>query len=382
MKVVFTDVGCSICERTCSGLPVFVGQERVLWDPSDWLRKRFLGGLAPRSVRTYASHLCGLLDEMEREEITWATLSDEWLLAHFNKHLKNAPRTAPQALRTQLEFLAWLEANGRAKNLIGIGDLFRIELDDHGRWIWRGKRLKPISLPSLPSHEAIEATIENLEVRDPGLNSRNEFMMKWQSIVGLRAQEVCLLRIDQLPSRGHAEKLLDQRRAAKIKLTVTKGAASRTVSVHPLLVLEAHDWIENDREQILERVGAAARARRVSYAAPNTVFLSNRGTPLNPRAYSNLIRTAFKNACTNHDVDPTDRVWCHGLRHRGLTDDLAHRRDAGQRAPALHTMHQAGHRSLASLSPYIHLVDDDSVMPPEPPSSDKDDRSNNRRADK
>lgn len=366
MWVARTDAACSIHERTCAGLPVFVGEGRVLWEPSDWLRRRFLRGLEARSVRTYTDHIRGLLEGMERDKITWGSLDDDWLQAHYNTHLRTAPRTAPQALRTQIEFLVWLESEGRVCNLVGCGEQYRIELDMRGRWIWRGKRLKPISLPSLPTQEAIEATMANLEVQDPALCARNELMMKWQAAVGLRAEEICCLRVAELPNRKRATELLDRQRPAKVKLVVTKGASSRTVAVHPLLILEAHDWIEHDREAILDRAKHSTGAGAVEFKTTDCVFLSHRGTPLNPRAYSNLIRTAFKRACANHDVDVADRVWCHGLRHRGLTDDLANRRTVGQRAAELHTMHQAGHRSLTSLSPYIHLVDEDGVMPPAP----------------
>jgi integrase len=257
----------------------------------------------------------------------------------------------------------WLQASGRVRGLIGEGEDFRIQIDGRGNWIWREKELRPVSTPTLPSIQAIEATMANQATQDPRLNARNEVMMKWQSIVGLRAVEVCQLRIDQMPTRLHAAQLLDQRRPAKVKLTITKGAAYRTVSVHPLLIMETHDWADGDREEIIERAETAARSTGRSFLHPGTVFISIRGTSLNSRAYSNLIRTAFKRACMNKDVENTDRVWSHGLRHRALTDDLNNRHKAGQRAPVLRTMHQAGHRSLRSLEPYIHLVEDDEQMP-------------------
>ena len=363
MKIAWTDEQCVINGRVCGGLPVFVSKNGVDWMLADWLRRRFMKGLKTRSVATYAQHFRGLLTRMEEKGLTWKDLDDDEMEGCFNEHQKTGPTTARQALGTQLQFLKSLESVGVVRGLIGVGPNFRIELGSDGSPLWLQSCLAPLTITKLPSLEAIEATTANLVVRDPSLYARNELMMKWQGSPGLRAQEVCGLLVSQLPGRAELMRLLDKRRGALIMLTSTKGRTARSVKVHPLLVLETLDWTDVDRRDLLDRHHHSAELEGRTFSDPEEVFISSRGTALNPRSLSNLIRAGFKSAVAAKDIDSSDRVWSHGLRHRALHDDLKGRKRVGQKAAELHTMHQAGHTSLTALETYIHLVEDDEHNP-------------------
>ena len=363
MHIVMTDERCVINGRVCAGLPVFVGKNGVDWVLADWLRRRFMKGLKKRSVSTYSQQFRGLLSAMEKQSLAWKDLDDDVLERCFNEHQRTGPRTAPQALRTQLQFLKSLEATGVVRGLIGVGPDFRIELGADGKPLWLQSTLAPLILPKLPSREAIETTMAYLAVQDPRLYARNELMMRWQSVPGLRADEVCGLKVAQLPDRKKSLRLLEEERGALVTLTTTKGRTARSLKVHPLLVLETLDWVESDRDDLLEALSKRAKEIGRTFVDSGEVFLSARGSKLDPRSLSNLIRTAFKAAACAGQVGSSDRVWSHGLRHRALHDDLKHRQQVGQRAAELHTMHHAGHSSLEALETYIHLVEDDDHTP-------------------
>lgn len=363
MRVIKTDEECIINGRTCAGLPVFIRKNGVDWLPADWLKRKFMRGLKPRSVATYAEHLRPLIAHMDESGISWGEIDDEWLEQRFNAHQKTGPRVAPQALQTQLQFLRSLEDTKAVRGLIGAGPNFRIELGPDGQPLWLQKTLAPMTLPSLPSLAAIDSTTAHLAVKDPGLYARNELMMKWQFNAGLRAAEVCGLRRDQLPGRERALELLEQREGIYVTLTVTKGRPARTLKVHPLLVIETLNWMDSDRERLIEAAAAIAQENGQPFEDCGAAFPSSRGSRLSPRSLSNMIRLAFLHAVTAGRIDPSDRVWSHGLRHRGLHEDLRARRAAGQRSAELHAMHHAGHRSLKARQVYVHLDEDADFFP-------------------
>jgi integrase len=363
MRIVKTDSSCVIGGRVCAGIPVFIGENGVDWLPSDWLRKKFRRGLAVRSVATYAEHLRVLMTKMESDRRGWLDIDDEWLERAYSAHLLSGPRAAPQALRTQLAFLMSIERDGFVKGLIGVGPHFKIELGQDGKPLWMRAALAPLTLPNLPTHDAIDSTMAHLAVRDSSLYARNELMMRWQSSAGLRADEVCGLKISELPNRAHAMKLLDDQKGVLVTLSHTKGRSARSLKVHPLLIVETQDWIETDRDVLVCRLAERAGRRGSSFLDPEFVFLSAAGGKMHPGSLSNLIRIGFKEAVRCGDAAATDRVWSHGLRHRGLHDDLKARRAVGQKAAELHTMHHAGHRSLVPTERYVHLEADDELLP-------------------
>jgi integrase/recombinase XerD len=356
--------GPSIDSLDFSTIPVFASEDRVWWEPTDWLVSQYESGTKATSIRTYAGHLLDLLRQMEIDGKDLNDLDHAYMAAYLAALEATAPKAAQQFLRTQLSFLRWLELNGALRGVIGVGSLYKIALNEDFTWRPLRHRLKHIPDQDAPSDDAIEVTMASLVTQDDALRKRDELAMQWQASAGLRAKEVCGMEINDLPSRMLIDKCVHRGRPLRVRITHGKGGISRHVSVSSTLASLTRDWLDHGRPAIV------AMANKRTGVSENheegALFLSRNGGHLRPQTLSNKVRAAFLTAVSAGDLALDERVWSHGLRHRFGTNDYRLRDEAGQPRAAFHTQRQLGHKKLSSTDTYVHRTEVDSAgaVPP------------------
>jgi integrase len=384
INIYNTDSQCTLYGKPVPGLPTFVHDNRILWPPTDWARELVLGGTETSSVKTYANHLLDLLRQMEVDKMSFESISVGYLRTYrASLEARGAGANyVAQLMGTQLRYMLWLQKKNLVTGLIGSDSASTIQLPSSKRersaLLPKVRRGSPVR--RMPSKEAILATKAALQRVSDHLRERDEIIMDWQQLAMLRACEVAALPTTQIPSMEAINQLEADGKSHCVTLVRTKGGKPRAVDVHPLLLRRTRSWIDSDRRDILKAVQKRMRARKTRFKAPPEIFVTTRGGGITPRTISNTIRSAWKVAKLElGDVD--DRVWSHGLRHRGITSDLKGRLNAGQPGAVQLTMRQAGHSDEASMQPYVHLWESETYLPlaPESPESAPTSPSRNRR---
>jgi integrase len=312
------------------------------------------------TIKTYAGHVCDLLSQLEAEDgMGLDQIHDAWIRVYKESIVgrNNTENYASQVLRTCISFLKWLEDQGIFKNLIGEKSScqVRIKILDSGAVIHpaitkehRGRRKG-----GTPRIEWINA-IKPYGPKRPDLSNRFELMIDWGKDLGLRAKEICALKIEQLPSLDSSLKALREERLLDIKLTVTKGSKSAVIPVHPLLIKKTWDFIYTDRVIVTEIFNKRLSKDAVVYSDPGFIFLSEKtGSNIGPVSFSNSIRKAFLFAVKTGELTLDERVWLHGLRHNFTTSVMKKLDSKGVLRPEAITRQITRHGSDEALEPYL-----------------------------
>jgi integrase/recombinase XerD len=182
----------------------------------------------------------------------------------------------------------------------------------------RGLVPRFVKLPWIPSDDQWRHILEAARVEP----LRNRFMLALAYDAGLRREELCLLRTDDVDPAF---------RTLRVRAETTKNRRERIV---PYSAATG------------ELLRAYLQERRALSHARGPLFLSvsrrNRAAAITPWTWSKVVRGIALRASS-------DRFSTHTLRHLCLTD-LAR---AGWELHAIATF--AGHRSLATTLQYIHL---------------------------
>jgi integrase/recombinase XerD len=303
-------------------------------DALAWLQVQVDLGLAPRTIEAYARGLTDYLGVCSRDGVD-PIGAGRAEIARYVRDLKQRPghrgknvvtfesgvglanATLQQRLVAVRLFYDHLVEDGRCEaNPVGRGRYTPGKvLGGRGE---RGLVPRFTKLPWIPSDEQWCAILEVAK----GESLRNRLMLALAYDAGLRREELCLLRTDDVDP---AHRML------RIRAETTKGRRERVVPYSAV-------------------TGALLRAyldeRRSLSSARGPLFLStsrrNRASPLTLWTWSKVARQIGDGA----DVP---RFSTHTLRHLCLTD-LAR---AGWELHAIATF--AGHRSLATTLQYIHL---------------------------
>jgi integrase/recombinase XerD len=299
-----------------------------------WLQMQANLGLSPRTIEAYARGLTDYLDVCAREEID-PLRAGRAEIARYVRDLAIRPnRRGPNVVdidsgiglanatiqqrlvAVRLFFDHLIEEGRRESNPVGRGRYTPGK--GFGTKSERGLVPRFSKLPWIPSDEQWRAILDATKVEP----LRNRLMLALAYDAGLRREEVCLLRTDDVDP-AH--------RTIRVRAETTKTRRERVV---PYSVPS----------------GALLRAyldeRRLLSSARGALFLStshrNRAAPITLWTWSKVARRIAERA----DVP---RFSTHALRHLCLTD-LAR---AGWELHAIATF--AGHRSLATTLQYINL---------------------------
>ncbi|MGI2180517.1 tyrosine-type recombinase/integrase [Shewanella frigidimarina] len=362
--VSFTSIG----SKNKKGFPVILTSNKSVHRLSLQFFLSIRQNLSINTVATYATHLCDFLSQLETDneglpetdQIQWDEIDDAWFEGYSNELIRrycseadNSTNYVSQVLRTVIAYLFWCQNQGFARNLIGSTDIFRIRVktDESGQkashpLVTRLSRQKSPNR-SAPNERWIQVVKESTTLVNIQVRYRYELMIDWCVASGLRAHEVCALTMHQLPSRKTAVNAHINEENVFINLKVTKGSKSALLPISPLLVIRTWDFIENQRVKILQPFLEIARKKRVNLVEPTEIFLSSTtGRAINPRTFSNQVRSAWLSAVNSNQLTEDESVWVHGFRHRFTTN----KRKALKNDEL--TKHLTRHKSINSLDTY------------------------------
>lgn len=263
-------------------------------------------GLSPHTRSAYSSDLHRLLAFLQRKGVHTAN-------AITRKHL--------------LDYLMWekdegLGATSLARRLVAIRVFLRYlqqegllsgnvtESMDSPR-IWR-------LLPETLSPPEVERLLESPRL-DRGLGLRDRAVLETLYGTGLRVSEACTLAVDQL--HFDAGYLRCRGKGNKERVVPLGGQAA----------------------SFLHRYLSELRPRLARDPAVKTVFVNNRGRPLDRRSVWSMIKRQARAAGINRAVSP------HTLRHSFASHMLAHD------APLRVIQEMLGHADIATTQIYTHI---------------------------
>lgn len=298
-------------------LKYFLSQ-RILWDTT--------------TLNTYVKHICDFISqlEVENKECSFDHIDDHWLEAYANQISNRNTGSGgyvSQLLSSVISFLFWCENNNYCKNLIGVTSKFKIKVFQTKNGVTHNLvkyyKKQEASPKIAPRDEWIETVLSEEYFKSEDLEIRFNLMVEWGRSCGLRAHEICALSIDQIPSRETLEKTIIEKKNIFIELTVTKGKKKARIPVSGILLKKTLDYIESERNQLIQKFKNKARLQRKAYIPPQQVFISSRtGQALHPRTFSNQLNARWQQAVENGNLTKNQHVWVHGLRHRFATDKL------------------------------------------------------------
>lgn len=333
----------------------------------NWLALHFIFYLFKRSsvssVKTYAVHLTDFYSQLEVGNLDVFDVDDDWLSA-YKKYLvhrdgsgpENTQNYASQVIRTVIIYCAWLTKQGFSDTLCGEGCNYRVKINEGRKGGVKHFLIKnensDVRSISAPWSQWIE-TIKIYGPKREDLARRFELMIDWGRLAGLRAHEICHLKIWQLPDKKSAFKSLENKRKIKIKLFVTKGGEDGSVYVPPLLVTKTWEYVDIYRMDVIRRHKKIKKSKREAYLEPEYIFLSNAtGEHVTPKGLSNAVRKAFLAAVENEKLTADERVWLHGLRHNFISLGFKVADELKVRNPENYVRQSSRHKSVGSLTGY------------------------------
>lgn len=351
------------------GLKVVRGFPLILnYDYSvNWICLHYMLGLCKNnsisSLKTYASHLVDFYSQLEVDGLAVSEVNDDWLTAYKSYLImrngdgrENTQNYASQVIRTVLVYCHWLTQQKYHEFLCGEGKQYKIQIISGNK----GGMKHPLIKNQNSDKKRIAAPwsewIEIVKIYGPqreDLAHRYELMLDWGRLAGLRAHEICLLKIGQIPSRDSALKAIQQKRKLKIKLYIMKGGQEGYVSVTPSLIIKTLDYIDLYRNDVVKKFKAKARKKRENHKDSEYVFLSDKtGSHVTPKGLSNAVRKAFLTAVNSGKLTDDERVWLHGLRHNFISLEFKLADKMNIKNPENFVRHSSRHKSVNSLNDY------------------------------
>jgi len=256
----------------------------------DWLSLEYFIELerhsAVSSIRLYASHLNDFLSQVAVDGSSVDAISDNWLTAYKraltkrenSSGIRNSENYASQVLRTVIHYLYWLEENKYIRGVVGENKRNKVRIKKTPRGIRHplSNERKPTQKQSVtPRGEWIAAVKAYGPMRED-LAIRFELMIDWGRSAGLRAKEICYLKVNQMPLRKTAERALVEGRNVYVDLRITKGGKPAKIPVSPLLIQKTWDYIDIFRVDVVSFFSQKAKRKYEVYEDPGLIFLSSK----------------------------------------------------------------------------------------------------------
>lgn len=295
-----------------------------------WLRIQADLGLAPRTLDAYGRALDDFLSMCHRAQIK-PDIAGRTEIARYVRHLREQTSRRPRSgaeepaglsnatiqqrlVAVRLFYDHLMQEGVRSSNPVGRGNYS----PSNGFGSRRGLVSHVIQLPWVPTDEEWRAVLD-IASKEP---VRNRFMFALAYDAGLRREELCSLRTDDLDP-AH--------RTVRVRAETTKTRRGRVVPYSAPTGSLLHEY--------LVRRAGLSRSR-------GPLFLSesrrNRATAITLWTWSKVVRHIATTA-------GVPRFSTHTLRHLCLTD-LAR---SGWELHAIASF--AGHRSVSSTLRYIHI---------------------------
>lgn len=343
-----------------AGFPlILTNTYAVHWLSLNYLLEMYSDGAKLSSIKTYAQHLGDFISQLEVECKAFDEVNEEWLKAYrlAIQSRGNTENYTCQVLRTCVTFLKWLEDSKYIRMVVGEGALYKVRITigskngiSHPCFKNESKNKRRSTAPRIEWIDIVKAH----GPKRYDLAARFELMMSWGHGLGLRAFEVCNLKISQLPLRETAEKAIRGGVNLDITLTETKGDNEATIPVSPFLIKQTWDFIDIYRGEVTSERARISKLAYESYEDPGYIFLSKTtGSMLKAASFSNSVRNGFLAAVEAGELTCDERVWLHGLRHNFTVGLLKGLDDAGVRRPEAVARQATRHGSDDAMEPYL-----------------------------
>ncbi len=379
----YTNDACIINRLPQSGIPIIIDcHNQVVWELVSWFRYLKVTETRPTSsLSTYADHMRMFWEHLSNEGRDWKDVDDDFLrdfrnlqrsgvrISHKQKGEELFEGTINGRLMTILAFYWWCHKNGKVReDMIGPSRWeeeghFRpqIVLDVKGYDPRSDSPYKDLKYSSPLLYKNIRAPKRTIPTEDQTskmqakLSSfRDQIMSQWTEQTGLRAFEICKIKVEDVPSFDDIDALEDADNHHKFLLK-GKGRKERFIYVQSDLLTSTREYIEGERAQLVER----KKKKGGAYHEPEEVFLSKTtGQPLDSETFSKYVTKAFRKT----GVDARN----HDLRAKFITKFIQQKIDniikegSGWEAIDVDTIlleaaERLGHASIEYLRPYVVL---------------------------
>lgn len=381
----YDEAGKVFQEETYGGLCQIISSlDGYLNEPNAWLMKRLVDeDLALGTIRADAMALRSFLRYLDGLGRDWQTVDDGTLKgwrssirlrqhhvprrhargvrAHRPKRTLASAKHVNDYLNSVFQFYVWCEEAGLIKGVVNLDspgqcrgmincDSVRVRRSDGGMHILRRCPLLLRKESKLPRRTPTDDDITKVHRRLVGKHAdRNALILLVAEEAGARRGDILQIKVVMLPDLERINKATLEGTLIPL-LVLGKNRVERQINLKPGTALLLRQWVELEREDIVGR----ARKRDPAYEEPPEVFLSDRGTALDPNWVSNIVTQLFRAA-------GIDKSSLHRLRAAfltRLTDAFVSYRDSNGEPLPLATIHFyireiAGWSSLNSLEHYV-----------------------------
>lgn len=348
----------TICGKNCSRFPLITeNDDSVQMDVMRYLIHIFGNGASESSLVTYSAHLRDFYEQLSVNMLEVRHVSKEFLNGYKNAiELRSSSQYASQVLRTVLSYLDHLECRGFIQGVIGESNFVSITIGRTKKGGVSHSLSKGSASPKsnyFPLTDSVHVT-KMFGPNCPRRRERFELMVEWGHVKGLRAKEICALKLSQIPDEESIRQALIDDRCLEVRLLVTKGSRPRNIDVHPILLARTLKWFEADRPAVVRMAMQRALRKGLVIEVSDNIFISEvTGKAITSKSLSNAVRNAYKRAVASGKLTKSQRVWLHGLRKLMINRELDSRpiKDAYRRENELRQ--ETGHGTLDSLGRYV-----------------------------
>ena len=316
---------------------------------------------SPSTLCTNGEHLFDYFDTLDVSGLDWRHATAYTLAEYRNNMIENpsphtrrpySRSTINQRVRTVIRFYKWAHREGLIDTLPFSDEdvraiarqpyLSHTEADPH---TVRANELTLREVQRAP-HALSEPEQERLgdHFRDP-----YRLMARWAIATGLRRAELCSLRVHQIPETFHLSHR--EHSTAAVGIPNTKGGRPRTIKVPILLLDDTHDFIKEERQELIREL----QRRSKSYRPPDAVFLNSRGEPVRPALATRRFSEAFRVL----GIDAT----VHSLRHTFAINNYIVLCRLSQDNPHINPLKvlqiRLGHAHISTTATYLRSFDVD-----------------------
>lgn len=279
------------------------------------------------------------------------------------------PATVNGYLSTVFRMYLWAERNAYVSGLIGEPDLTKnihpplsveATFDRRGTCRFVSPLLKKtVAKPVLPTPTHADITtvheaLGDLHKDNVDLMVRNALVLTWAETTGTRRMEALSLNVDQIPTWEEIQRLEDNEEKRELIIKGKRGKL-RSIWVGADLLIQAREYIENERESVVSRW----RKRLGSnYKNPKGIFLSSKtGITLHEDTISQIFAIAFRKASVKGSMHRVRARFITDLSETAAEKELERFGTIPDAVSVLLPIAQiAGHNNVETLLPYLAIA--------------------------
>lgn len=379
----YTDTRFFYAGASYPEVPLLVDSNfRFVTPVCDYLRNLVLHEqLKNSSVKTYAQYIQLFWNYLEEFNLDYTQVSDKELLIWLNQQRKRGNKEYVIAARCDVVFdlYCWLEVNQYVQDMVRIpghneGTMFHPMLSSRRA---RPSRFRPSRYgvtsgirpraldgdsvqPTPTSDDLTKLYVVAENSRQPDLIDRNQLLIDWYGLTGVRRVEAQHLTVDQIPQWSLIDELREAGHAYELRIVKTKGGKPRHIGVLPHLLERTREWIEGPRAQIVARF----KMNGAAYDEPNEIFLSwKTGRAMRSTAITNLFTSFFKKANIEGHGHRIRAYYLTNLLHAEVEAAMAMLISTGRSSASVDweliirkVAERAGHQNLESIRKYVTVL--------------------------